>query len=360
MRSSIVVALLLAGTALSGCASSDKIDLTSGGQAINPGGGGGGAGASSEGAAFVFNDSESNITGSAKTQITITGAGTGVGNESATVAVSTGSSMGWADPVEMKLFRDNISGVATDNLGNSANFTGYKEYHTFTDDTDTELQVWSYTNSEIGTYTVYNSPSSSTTKSVAMYYSGSATPTTALPAGNATYNGKFGGTAVVDNWLPATRTIDDPFDTAGTAGSEYDPNGDWRVVGNVQINADFNNGTVNGTVSNTTWRKFTASNTSPDGFITILPAETAKPFTDYTIDGTITDNTFSGTVKAPVDRRLTSSSAIKGGFYGPAADEVAGAIYSHSAAVSPYDGSAPNDTNRRASIKLRGVFQGNR
>ena len=273
--------------------------------------------------------------------------------------------MTWADQIEMALFRDTIGGVATDKLSFTANFSGYKEYRNISGGTgsstttDAELQIWSYQYSNIGQYTVFNDPSAGNNNNVSLFFDGSATPTSGLPAGAATYNGKFGGTAVVSNYLEATRTIVDPFDTAGTIGSTYDPNGTWRVVGDVQVNANFGTGSITGGVNNTTWRKFTGVTTTQDGFITVTPAETAKPFRDYTLTGTITDNTFSGNVSGTPGAVVTGNNALNGGFYGPNAEEVAGVLSVETTSASPSDGITTNDANRRGFISLRGVFQGN-
>ena len=147
---------------------------------------------------------------------------------------------------------------------------------------------------------------------------------------------------------------------SGTATTVYDPNGTWRVVGDTQITANFGSGTVTGSITNSTWRKFTGSATSPDGFITITPAETAKPFTNYTITGTITGNTFAGNAEGPVGVVVTGNNAVNGGFFGPNAEEVAGVVSVETTSPSPSDGLTANDANRRGFVNLRGVFQGTR
>ncbi|HFC04216.1 MAG TPA: hypothetical protein ENJ55_00805 [Rhizobiales bacterium] len=252
------------------------------------------------------------------------------------------------------------------NFTNNTNFSGYKEYRTITSGTgstsgtDAELQIWSYQYSNIGQYTVFNDPSAGNNNNVSLFFDGSATPTSGLPAGSATYSGKFGGTAVVSNYLEGTRTFSDPFDSGGPAGTTYDPNGTWRVVGDTSVTADFGSGAVTGAITNTTWRKFTGSTTSPDGFITVTPNETSKPFRDYTFTGTITDNTFAGNAQGPAGSVVTGNNAVNGGFFGPNAEEVAGIISVETTSPSPSDGVTTNEANRRGSINLRGVFQGTR
>ncbi len=383
MRTGSFIALIgVTALGLSGCASVEKVAVV----AATSGSGGGvassvdpnsatgsttgtstGQANTTGGTSYVFNDGGFTITGAALTDLAVANPGAGIGNETATVSVNTQlNGLTWVDPIEMALFRDTVGGVATDKLSFSPNFTGYKEYRQITGvsgtttTTDAELQIWSYQFSNIGQYTVFNDPSAANANNVSLFFNGSATPTSGLPAGSATYNGKFGGTAVASNWLTPTRTVADPFDTAGTVGSTYDPNGTWRVVGDVQVNANFGSGAVTGTVNNTTWRKFTGAATSQDGFITVTPGETAKPFTDYTFTGTITNNTFAGAARGPANQVVTGNNAVNGGFFGPNAEEVAGVINVETTSPNPSEGITTNAGNRRGFINLRGVFQGNR
>lgn len=385
MRTGLLIAFFgLSCLGLSGCASLEKVGTvtttdeitdasTSGtldtGGTGNSNGTSQGQNNSDGGTAFVFNDGFFNITGTSKALITVSNAGAGINNETANVQVNTGlSGMTWADAVEMALFRTTVSGTPTDGLSFmpdyytaavvNPNFTGYKEYRKITSTSDVELQVWSFTHSKIGQYTVFNDPSAANNDNVALFFDGNATPTSALPGGTATYNGKFGGTAVTSNWLTQTRTVADPFDTGSSgAGTDYDPNGTWRVVGDVQVTANFAAGNVNGTINNMTWRKFTGE--SPN-YTTITPAETAKPFHNYTFTGTITENKYTGNVQGPVGGVVNGNNAVSGGFFGPNAEETAGTIASNTTSAGPSDGITANDDNRRGFIKLRGVFQGTR
>ena len=319
-------------------------------------GGSSGQNVSSGATAFVFNESGTSTTGNGIAKVTIANDGGGTGVETATVEVNTGNTaMTWADPVEMKLFKTGISVFpATDNLGGN-----YKEYRTITADTDVELQVWSFNFSQISSYKVYSSPSAANDDNVALFYDGTETPVAALPGGAVTYNGKFGGIAEASNWLTPNRAVNDPFDTDAVAGSSWDPNGTWRVVGDVTVNADFGAGTVNGTLNNSTWRQFTGSATSPDGYITITPAEVSRPFGDYTFAGTITGNKYTGSVSGSANV-VTGENAVNGGFFGPNGEETAGAFTVRTTNPDPTDGRSPNDSNRRGFIDLRGVFQGTR
>lgn len=394
MRTGSFIALVgVTALGLSGCASIEKTasgvasstgtgsGTTSGVDPDNPTGSttgtSGGQSNATGSTSFVFNDSAFNIGGNSRTEITVANAGGGLNTETATVSVNTGlSGMTWADPIEMALFRDTVGGVNTDGLSQSPNFygapgvnpnfTGYKEYRKISGasggspTTDAELQVWSYQFSSIGQYTVFNDPSAANNNNVALFFDGQATPTSSLPAGSVTYNGKFGGTATVANYLSPNRTVNDPFDTGAVAGDPYDPNGTWRVVGDTQVTANFGSGAVTGAINNTTWRKFTGSETSPDGFITVTPGESAKPFTNYTFSGTITDNTFTGNAQGPAGSVVTGNNAVSGGFFGPNAEEVAGAVTVETTSPSPSDGITANEANRRGFINLRGVFQGNR
>jgi hypothetical protein len=387
MRTGSLIAILgISSLALSGCAKLEKAEVvtsTGSGESVTAGttetGGTGNTSGTSTGqsnangaTSFVFNDGAFVINGGSKTEVTVTNSGGGINVETASVSVNTGfSEMSWADTIEMALFRQTVGGINTDGISKGTNFwggggganpsfTGYKEYRKITSTTDAELQVWSFNHSSISQYTVFNDPSASNNNNVAVFFDGNATPTSALPAGSATYSGKFGGTAVASNWLSPERTVNDPFDTDGVIGETWDPNGTWRVVGDVSVTANFGAGTVNGSVTNTTWRKFTGTSTSPDGYITITPQESARPFVNYTFNGTITDNTYSGNVQGPAGQVVNGNNAVHGGFFGPNAEETAGVIAIETTAPDPSDGLSNNESNRRGYITLRGVFQGTR
>lgn len=404
MRTGSFIALAgLAALGLSGCASIDKAGLTSTASSsstsdnattsVDPDSATGSSTGTSTGqsnatggTSFAFNDGGFTITGAAKTEVTVSNAGTGIGNEIASVAVNTGlNGMTWADSIDMALFRTTIGGVATDRLdrnqdfynapGANPNFTGYKEYRSIKGSngnggsaTDAELQIWSYQYSNIGQYTVFNDPSAANNNNVSLFHDGSQTPTSGLPAGTATYRGKFGGVAVISNFLTSTRGVDDPFDTDAVAGTDLDPNGTWRVVGDVNVTANFGSGTVTGNVTNSTYRRFTGSATSPDGYITVTPQEynpggganNSRIFADYNITGTITDSTYSGNVRGPNGAVVTGNNAVNGAFYGPNAEETAGVLSVETTSPGPSDGLTTNEENRRGSVKLRGVFQGTR
>ena len=375
MRTGYLVALL-SSTALflSGCSSVDRAEVVALASADNsPTGTTGtsptgnstgtstGQTVSAGSTTFAFNDSSFSTGGNGQTGVNLTNAGGAIGTpnvETATVSVNTGfTGMTWADPIEMALFTTTVNPFGLNDLQNSPGFSGYKEYRRINSTTDAELQIWNYQFSRVGQYTVYFDPTAGNNNNVALFHDGDLTPTSGLPAATATYNGKFGGTAVTSNWIVRPRVVDDPFvaDPAHVAGEDWDPNGTWRVTGDVQVNANFGAGSVTGGITNTTWIKFL-----PEvGYIGITPAETSRPFHDYTFNGTITDNKFTGTTRGP-NGVVTGNNALDGAFYGPNAEEVAGVVYSETTSVSPGDGQIPYEENRRGFITLRGVFHGGR
>ena len=372
MRTSYLFALLgTTALALSGCSSVDKVTTTSISATDNATTGTtgedatGNVNATSTGQnnttgskSFAFNDNAFAVTGSGRTDVNVTNDGGGINVETASVSVNTGfSEMTWADTIEMNLFKTTVDTPAMDGLHLGANFSGYKEYRRINSTTDAELQIWSYTYSQVGQYTVYFAESAANQNNVSLFHDGDLTPTSALPAGTATYNGKFGGTAVTSNWLIRPRTVGDPFnaDPSQAIGQDWDPNGTWRVTGDVQVNADFGAGSVNGVINNLTWRKF-----DPDvGYITIGTAEVSRPFHDYTFNGTMTGSTYTGNTRGP-NSVVTGNNALNGAFYGPNAEETAGVVFSETTNPGPQDGRSPYEENRRGFITLRGVFQGNR
>ena len=305
---------------------------------------------------FAFNDAGATTNGSTATQVAITGAGTGIGSESASVAVDVSTAgLTWSAPVNMPLFKttiDSLPGVP--DLGGS-----YREYRQITSETDAELQLWTYAESRVGQYTVYFDPSAPNNNNVAMFFDGNATPESALPATTANYNGTFGGVANVSNFAERDRRVDDPYDIEKLTGDSWSPNGTWRVTGDATIVANFTDGTVGGTIDSTTWRRYDASPTSPDGYITITPSETSSPFHDYTLAGTISGSTYNGTVTGPSSASggvVTGDNALEGGFFGPTGEETAGVIRSFTTAPAPTDGRSPYEENRRGFIDIRGVF----
>ncbi len=372
MRTSYLFALLgTTAMVLSGCSSVDKVttvtvaatdNATTGTTGEDPTGN---TNATSTGqtnttgsSSFAFNDNAFAVTGEGRTLVTISNDGGGINVETASVSVNTGfSEMTWADTIEMNLFSTTIINPIMDGMHLGPNFADYKEYRRINSTTDAELQIWSYRFSQVGQYTIYFAETAANQNNVALFHDGDLTPTSALPAANATYNGKFGGTAVTSNWLDRPRTVNDPFnaDPSTNAGQDWDPNGTWRVTGDVQINANFGAGTVNGVIDNTTWRKF-----DPDvGYITIGTNEASRPFHDYTFNATITNNTFSGSTRGP-NTVVTGNNAVDGAFYGPNAEEAAGVVFSETTSVSPDDGRSPYEQNRRGFITMRGVIQGSR
>ena len=304
---------------------------------------------------FAFNDAGTTTDGSALAQVTITNAGGGLGVETAEVAVDVNQGgLTWSDMQTMTLFRNTIASLpGVPELGGN-----YSEYRHIASDSDAELQLWEFNHSSVAQYSVYFDDSAPNNNNVALFFEGNPTDEANLPAATATFNGQFGGVAVASNWIERQRAVDDPCDPGNPAGFFWSPNGTWRVTGDTQIVADFAAGTVNGSITNTTWRHFEPSQTSPDGYITITPAETSRPFHDYTMTGTIDGNTYSGQVLGPVGQFVTGDNALQGGFFGPNAEETAGIVRSFTTTPQPSDGISPNEENRRGFIDIRGVFHG--
>ena len=308
---------------------------------------------------FAFNDNGAATNNSTFTEVTISNAGGGLNTETASVAVDvTTSGMTWAAPITMPLFSNSVDGTLT--AGGVPQMGGtYSEYREIDSDTDAELQIWEFNHSRVGQYAVWFDPSAPNNNNFAMFYDGDATPEAALPAATATYNGSFGGVAVASNWANFTRTINDPFATDIVAGDSWSPNGTWRVTGSSQIVADFGAGDITGSITNMTWRKYTAEDSSYDGYETIVPAE-ISPFHDYQMTGTIDGNTYTGSVGGPIGGVVTGDNALNGGFFGPNAEETAGVLRSFTTSPDPDDGISPYEENRRGFIDIRGIFQGTR
>lgn len=266
---------------------------------------------------------------------TLTRTDIGLATESATVAVDPHNTLGWGGPETMQIYP---TSSGTFDLG--ANYT---EYRRISGTTDTELQYWQYTDSYAAQYRdVSNGGGESAF--AAWFFDGNFTDIAAMPtAGTANYAGQFTATATTAGWqrLP---------------NGTYDPNGLWRMRGSTAIAADFGAGTVSGTLTPTDWEKFDNGNV-----IVINGTSTLETYgfhsTNYDINATITDNTFTGTTTAD-SGAINGDNPVHGGFFGPTANEVTGVFATFARFPAPTGGDIGINDDRRSDIDVQGMFHG--
>ncbi len=313
-------------------------------------------------------------------------------NVAVAVDDATGGALAWPEPITLPIYapgtaRGNLRGTHSLLIGASPG-ASYEEHRRIDGTTDAELQVWNYDHSHIGQYRVWVGGNTPDDKNLAVFHGGNQTNPANLPA-TATYNGRMGATATAANWVPFDRTAPDRdaadptstyqstpildalgnpvLDISGNptftvTAESVNPNGEWRVTGDVNLNANFGAGTVNGTFSNMVWKKWQPNpgeKSDRDGYITIYDAdEVRNPFPgSYTLNTTTSGSDFSGTVTAN-GPYVNGNNHATGSVYGPNGEEAAGIFYNEATSPGPDDGLSPYEENRRGFVNVRGIFQG--
>ena len=415
MRSrSLVLLLALAGTALSGCASGFDTAFTQssipgqpgGNNGTDPGGNGisgdtngngqdNGVNLSSGDPTLAFAGGSRSIDGSGNTQLIVSSNG-----NTAQVSVDPGVAMGFTGTTNLARYLTQ-TGAATapalfDDPGNPAAYypfdnTTYNEYRRITSTTDSELQVWNFTDSSGANNYAAHFRNVSGSQS-AWFYGGSNGTDSAeidtLAAGGTTvnYSGNYAGTATTAGW--------------GEASTYQSGDGAWRMNGTAQMTANFGTGQFAGTLTPRYWESFqngkivridvgTPDPTQPgNGHVivtTLAGARTElvaqdtdiKTYHTSTIElaGTITGNRVTGTstIVAPganvtinadgsrtIDNNLfvNGDRALQAGFYGTNAEQVTGVFATYGVEPNPTGGDTGINDDGRATIDIQGVFHG--
>ena len=389
---SLVLLLALAGTALSGCASGFDTAFT---QSSTPGGGNGtdtgGDGISGdtdgtgEGNGVTLNGGDTalayaggarSIDGAGRAQLVVTATG-----NSAQVSVDPGVPMGFTGTTVMAKYLTQ-TGAATAPAGFPAyqfDDTNYVEYRRITANSDTELQVWHFTDGNgDGNYAAHFRD---VTKGQDAWFFGGqggtdSAETDALTAGNTTinYNGSYAGIAAAEGW--------------GEASTYSSGDGQWRFNGDANVTAHFGTGTFNGTLTPNYWEKFEDGKliqvdvgTVPAGVVndgTATPADPGdiKGFHTATIElsGSITGNRVTGTSNIVTNdatvnhsaagttidnnRFVNGDRALQAGFYGTNAEQVTGVFATYGVLPTPTGGDSGIKDDGRGTIDIQGVFHG--
>jgi hypothetical protein len=271
-------------------------------------------------------------------------------------------------PGQMVAYRDDyywnqLVGMM-DSRANGGAGGNYREYRAYSesDNRDEMLQVWAWNDSYAIQY--QNAIGGGDPKHQAWTFGGR-TPTAMPTAGNATYNGRFVGTAKTENWV-------------GVQGSQVDPNALWRVQGRSNFTADFTTGAIRGTLSPESWTSRQESNPEYTWFTSYAdnpsasnPAIDPSLYPNYgiiyetrvNIEGQIdtantVGNTFTGTATLD-DPYITGDNPAYGGFYGTNGNELTGIFNADGATLNPNGGSTGIVDNTRGYLNINGAFNAN-
>ncbi|MFO1033200.1 MAG: transferrin-binding protein-like solute binding protein [Hyphomicrobiales bacterium] len=301
------------------------------------------------------------------------------------IAVDTNTSTNgnWPVPVLMDEYPDGTNATDPYNAGSAAenggSGTNYREYRALSDSNgrDETLQVWAWTDSFATQYR--STPGGGEAKQQAWSYGGNKS-TDVDTTGTANYTGRFVATAKTANWAKAT-------------GADVNPNALWRVQGGSNIDVDFDNASLTGTLTPETWSSYQSSLSSdytwytsnfsgtngatPDsGALTYSGTPTADPkygFYDTTIAITadIGRTPAKGATPAGLSADYTGTASLDNGFvsgdnpvygsfFGTGASETTGVFNVYGINPNPVGGSAGINDDQRGYLTINGAFNATR
>jgi hypothetical protein len=407
MRSrSLVLLLALAGTALSGCASGFDTAFTQSSAPGQPGGnsgtdtGGNGISGDTNGTGeqngvtlasgdttLAYASGSRSTDGSGTTQMVISPNGS-----TAQVSVDPGVAMGFTGTTTMaKYIQQTGATTAPANFGPTDvsyypfDNTNYVEYRRITSTTDSELQVWNFTDSSGATNYAAHFRDAKKGQDAWFHGGNNGTDTAQIDAIAAradptiSYSGNYAGSAVTSGW--------------GDANQYQSGDGQWRMNGTANLEANFATGQFAGTLTPQYWESYQNGKlvqidvgVNPDmvvytdqGVPQRLQAlsEDIKTFHTSNIElaGTITGNRVAGTanIVSPgatvtanadgsrtVDNNLfvNGERALQAGFYGTDAEQVTGVFATYGVLPQPTGADTGVNDDRRATIDIQGVFHG--
>lgn len=286
------------------------------------------------------------------------------------VDTNTANNNKWAVPKEMNefVYGTNASaglgwGAAAD--GSTVAGVGYKEYRAYQNSNtagyDELLQVWTFGDSYAAQYRDETSLSETADKQAWAF--GGLTSTSATPgthaSGTATYNGRFGSTAITRNWI----NPDDP-------AQEVDFNNSWRVNGTTQATVNFDTNAVAARLSPDTWET-EADYNNHSGYVVSVNANVAGPnragymASDIILDGTLTKTTTGNSIKGDATMDTADGWLSDGGnnpfygaIYGANGQDITGAFATTGVSPYPIGGSMPANNPARGYINHSGAFNG--
>jgi hypothetical protein len=141
----------------------------------------------------------------------------------------------------------------------------------------------------------------------------------------------------------------------------YDPNGEWRIVGNANLSANYDTGQFSGTLSAPTyWEKYEGGDFYSS---TTSPTQYGFQSTGYQLRGAVDGNRISGTTcynTCGLGGASNANNQMFGGVFGANADEITGVFGTLATIAQPTGGNTAINDDRRAYIDTQGMFHGAR
>lgn len=288
------------------------------------------------------------------------------------VDTNTANNNKWAVPKEMNQYtRVGLvpNQVGWDAAGNATTPGGvtYNEYRAYQNANgggyDELLQVWTFGNSYAAQYRDETSGAETADKQAWAFggmTTGSVTPGNSA-SGTATYNGRFGSTAITRNWI-----------NSDDSNQQVNYNNSWRVNGASQTTVNFDTNTVAATLTPQLWETEYDFNNWSGGVAQInAVAPGADPnYASFmssqiklngTLTKTATGNTIAGDATMnPTDGWLSdgTNNPFYGAVYGAGGTEVTGIFATTAVDPYPYGGDTPANNPTRGYINHSGAFNG--
>jgi len=404
MRSpSMILMLVLAGTALSGCASGfDEAYISSATLADGPGGdglsgdepsgedNGGDLPAGTGSTSLVFTQGSRVVDGSARTALTLNTDPAVPGNfTTATVIVDPGQPIGFVGEQQVAVFEQRtsepsvgfVNPAAATWLGNhSVEDSEYSEFRRIapSEGVDVELQYWDFTGAA-GTDSYVAHFRDANSNQDAWFYgaaNGADSRTTeaqiaTLSAGpSLNYQGSYVGQAQTSGW--------------GQASTYQTLDGSWRVQGHADVTLDIGNNAMTGTLTPQFWEKTESNGTvvqidvhRQPGDEYLVMSTTASDITDpplaaagdiaafhnaeVQLAGTISgeggiDGTATITDPGSGAGWVNGDQALSAATYGANAEQVTGIFSVYAVKPSPIGGDTGINDDRRGTLDLQGGF----
>ncbi|MBL8789660.1 MAG: hypothetical protein JNM45_04125 [Rhizobiales bacterium] len=286
------------------------------------------------------------------------------------VDTNTANNNKWAVPKTMGeyLYGTNASfGLGLGAAGGSGTVGGvsYNEYRAYqnsnTEAYDELLQVWTFGDSYAAQYRDETSGKETADKQAWAFggMNAGATPGTRA-SGTATYNGRFGSTAITRNWI-----------NSEDGNQEVDWNNSWRVNGTSQATVNFNTNAVSAELSPEVWQTEADLNNHSGYVVTVntsVPADpnyagymSSKIMLNGTLTKTATGNSIAGgATMDSADGWLSdgTNNPFYGGIYGANGQDITGVFATTAVNPSPIGGTTPLNNPGRGYINHSGAFNG--
>ena len=294
------------------------------------------------------------------------------------VDTNTANNNKWAVPKEMNQYTRAASPSGPALLANAVGWGAgggsavpggvtYNEYRAYqnsnTDGYDELLQVWTFGDSYAAQYRDETSGSETADKQAWAFggmTTGSVTPGTKA-SGTATYNGRFGSTAITRNWL-----------NSDDSNQQVNYNNSWRVNGSSQTTVNFDTNAVAATLTPEMWET-EADYNNWSGFVAQVNAAAPGVDPNYAafmssqikLNGTVTKTTTGNSIAGDASMNSAdgwlsdgTNNPFYGAVYGTNGTEVTGVFATTAVDPYPYGGNTPANNPTRGYINHSGAFNG--